>query len=274
MSGSASQVGQGALGGAMTGATVGSAIPGVGTAIGAVGGAIVGGALSYFGSDNPSDQLKDQANAYANMPTPTANKADYSGFRTSQAGLISQLQAMARGEGPSAAALQMRQAMDQAASAQSSGAAGAGGRGVNQGAAMRNAMNNTAAVQTQGAANTGIIRAQEQANAVNQLGQTITSARGADEQMSEFNAGQQNQMILSKMGISTNAQLQTFLAAMQAQGPGTGTQLLAGGASALPSMLNSNRGQTGTGYNDPNFTDSNGTYTGNPAAGYQDLSGN
>jgi len=135
--------------------------------------------------------------------------------------------------------------MDRAAGAQASAAAGAGGRGVNAGAAYRNATNNTAAIQAQGARDTATLRAQEQFNATQQLGGVLAQGRAADESMSQFNTGQTNQMSqanleakLRAMGITTQAQLQALLGAMGAAGPGLGTQLLAGGASALPMMLN------------------------------------
>jgi hypothetical protein len=233
---------QGAAGGAAAGAAFGP--------WGAAVGGVIGGAAGLLGDDSASsyqDQLKQMQQQFANMSAAQmgpAAQAQYSQFRQNQAGLISQLEAAANGTGPSAAALQMRQAMDQAAGAQASAAAGAGGRGVNAGAAQRLAMNNTAAIQSKGAADTAIIRAQEQLNARGQLGNAIAQGRSADEGVNEFNAGAQNQNaqanMMAKMqalGISTPAQLQALQLAMQAAGPGMGTQLLAGGASAIPGML-------------------------------------
>ncbi len=237
---------QGAAGGAM-----------IGGAIGGPFGALVGGGLGLagglFGGD-PQDQYRKQLEAlsakYGNMKAPQAGPAaqsGYSQFRGNQAALMSQLEAMGRGEGPSAAAIQMREAMDRAAGAQASGAAGAGGRGVNAGAAFRTASNNTAAITAQGARDTATLRAQEQFNALQQLGQVINQGRGADESTNMFNAGQNNDMQranltaqLQHMGITTDAQLKALLASMGAAGPGMGTQILAGGASALPFMLQRN----------------------------------
>jgi hypothetical protein len=245
-----SQAGQGAAGGAMTGAAIGSLGGPVGTAIGAGAGALLGGAAGYFGSQGAAsyeDSLKRLSEKYGNRPAPQAGPAAqgaYSQFRQNQAGLIAQLEAMSRGHGPSAAAIQMREAMDRAAGAQASAAAGAGGRGVNAGAALRGAMNNTAAVQAQGARDTATMRAAEQLAAIQQLGSAIHQGRGADENMNQFNATEQNRMAqanleakLRALGINTQAQLQAFMAAMGAAGPGLGTQLLAGGASAFPMTL-------------------------------------
>jgi hypothetical protein len=261
---------QGAAGGAMVGSAI---LPGWGTAVGG----FIGGVAGYLGSGGASsyeDQLKQLASGYANRAAPQmgpAATAGYSAFRRNQLGLISQLEAMARGQGPSAAAIQMREAMDRAAGAQSSAAAGAGGRGVNAGAALRQAMNNTAAVQAQGARDTGLMRVNEQLGAIGQLGGAIAQGRAADEGINTFNAGQINQNSaanlearLKMLGLNNSSQLQALMAAMGAAGPGMGAQILAGGAMATPGltqmvhqqqmsrMLNNNSGYTQSGYIDQN----------------------
>lgn len=241
---------QGAVGGAMTGAALGSVVPGVGTLAGGAVGGLIGGIGGLFGGGGAADyedRLRALSEGYGRMQAPQmgpAAQGDYSGFRSNQAGLIAQLEAMARGEGPSAATIQMREAMDRASGAQASAAAGAGGRGVNAGAALRGAMNNTAAIQAQGARDTATMRAQEQFNAIGQLGQATAQGRAADENMNQFNAGQQNQMSqanlsaqLQHLGITTQAQLQALQAAAGAAGPGLGTQLLGAGASAIGPAL-------------------------------------
>lgn len=252
----AGQAGQGAVGGALTGAAVGSIVPGVGTAIGAGAGALLGGLGGWFGSQGSGgyeDQLKKLAQYYQNRSAPQAgmaSQAENSGFRANQAGLISQLEAMARGQGPSAAALQMREAMDRASGAQASGAVGAGGRGVNAGAAFRNASNNTAAVQAQGARDTMMGRVGEQLGAIGQLSNTIAQGRGADEGTSQFNASQANQTNLANLqaqlqmyGQNDQSQLQALGMGMGAAGPGLGTQLMAGGAMAIGPALQYKQGQ-------------------------------
>lgn len=246
--GDANQTLQGAAGGAMAGGAFGGPF-------GALLGGGLGGLMGLFGPSGPStqsyqDQLQKLSAGYGNRTAPQmgpAAQGSYSSFRSNQAGLISQLEAMARGEGPSAATMQMREAMDRAAGAQSSAAAGAGGRGVNAGAALRNASNNTAAIQSQGARDTGLMRVNEQMGAINQLGQTVAQGRAGDENMNQFNAQAQNQMAmanlqakLQQLGLNDEAQLRALLGAMGAAGsapPGLGTQVLAGGASAVPGLL-------------------------------------
>jgi hypothetical protein len=244
---------QGAAGGAMLGGSIGGPW-----------GAAIGGGLGLLGGlagGDPNEEYRRQLEAlgskYGRMKAPQAGPAQtagMSGFRQNQAGLISQLEAMGRGEGPSAAQIQMREAMDRAAGAQASAAAGAGGRGVNAGAALRGAMNNTAAVQAQGARDTATLRAQEQFNALQQLGQVIGQGRGQDEQLGMFNAGQQNDMAqanlmaaMQTLGIQTEAELKAVLGAMGGAGAGLGSSIMAGGASALPFMLQRrmNSGQQG-----------------------------
>jgi hypothetical protein len=247
---------QGAVGGAMTGAAIGSVVPVIGTGIGAVAGGIIGGGIGLFGGGGAADyedRLKKLAEGYRQRQAPqmgAAAQSGYSDFRRNQAGLVSQLESMARGEGPSAAALQMREAMDRAAGSQASGVAGAGGRGVNAGAAFRNASNNTAAIQAQGARDTATLRAQEQMNAVGMLGQAVAQGRAADENNNQFNAGQTNQVAqanldakLRALGINTQAELQALQSAMGAAGPGMGTQLMGMGASALGPALQYSMGQ-------------------------------
>jgi hypothetical protein len=233
---------QGAIGGAEAGAFAGPWGMAIG---GGIGGLM--GLLGGNGQQGYQDQLKQLAAGYGKRTAPqmTAQLGQTSGFRQNQAGLITQLEAMSRGEGPSAAAIQMREAMDRAASQQTSLAAGAAGRGANAGAAARNAMNNTAGIQAQGARDTAAIRAQEQMAAVGQLSQTLGQARGADESMSQFNAGQQNDAsranmsaVLQQLGLNDESQLRALMMAMGGAGPGMGASIMAGGANAFMPGLN------------------------------------
>jgi hypothetical protein len=237
------QVFQGAAGGGMAGAGVGG---GYGAAIGGV----LGGLGGLFGADDDKKRFQEMLEKMAGSfqgrvaPQGSAQVAGASPLTANRAGLISQLEAQARGEGPSAAQIQMREAMDRAAGAQASAAAGAGGRGINSGAAMRNAMNNTAAIQGQGARDTATMRAQEQLNAQNQLGQAIGYGINADQGLNQFNAGQQNHMqqvnmdaILRQLGLNDQSQLQALQLAMGGAGPGLGTQIMAGGATAAPQLF-------------------------------------
>lgn len=239
---------QGAIGGASAGTAVS---PGWGTAIGGGLGLLTG--LLGDPQEEYRNQLKQLAQGYGNRQAPQlgyASQSDYSGFRQNQAGLIAQLEAMSRGQGPSAAAIQMREAMDRAAASQASAAAGAGGRGINSGAALRGAMNNTAAIQAQGARDTATLRAQEQMNAVGQLGQVLAQGRAADENTNQFNTGAQNDFAranleakLRMLGLNDQSQLQALMAAMGNAPPGMGTSVMAGGAQAVPSLLQYNQQQ-------------------------------
>ncbi len=245
------QAGQGAAGGAATGAAIGSIVPGWGTAIGAGVGGLVGGLAGYFGGSDPREQyaaqLKQLAAGYAGRQAPQAGPANLAGQSQlvgNRGALIAQLEAMARGEGPSAARLQMQEGMDRAVAAQSSAAAGAGGRGVNAGAALRNASNQSNIAMTQGNRDMGVIRAQEQANAVGQLGQNINSGINSDNQMSQWNAGAQNsnqefnaQMAMQMLGLNDNSQLNALRMAMGQSPVPMGTSIMAGGAQLTPALL-------------------------------------
>lgn len=243
------QAGQGAMGGAMAGGAIGGPA-------GALIGAGVGGLFGGFGGggEDPNKKYRDQlerlSKGFGNRTAPQMGPAAQAGnsqLMRNRSALIAQLEAQARGEGPSAAAIQMREAMDRAAGAQSSAAAGAGGRGVNQGAAMRQAMNNTAAVQAQGARDTATMRAQEQLNASQQLGGVIGQGIGMDNQHSQWNAGatndvnQANMMArLQMIGLNDESQLRALMGAMggtPAPSPGMGTQIMAGGAMAVPGIM-------------------------------------
>lgn len=234
---------QGAAGGAMAGAAFGP--------VGAVIGGGVGGLLGLFGGGGQQGKYQDQLNrlsqGFASRQAPQAGPAQTarnSPLTGNRAALIAQLEAMARGEGPSAAQLQMREAMDRAAGAQASAAAGAGGRGINAGAALRQATNNTAAITAQGARDTGLMRVNEQLGATNQLGNVVGQGVAADQSLSMFNSGQENDMNrfnaqqrLQMMGINDEAQLRALLGAMGMEQPGLGSRIFAGGASAAPGLL-------------------------------------
>lgn len=252
---------QGAAGGAMAGAGFGPLGAVIGGGLG-----LLGGLFGNQGSDAYQQQLAALAKQFGQMQAPQAGpaaQAGYSGFRQNQAGLVSQLEAMARGEGPSAATLMMKQAMDRAAAAQASAAAGAGGRGVNAGAALRNATNNTAMEQMQTSQQAAQARVAEQLGAIDQLGGVINQGRAADEGVNQFNAGQTNAMSqanlqaeLQTLGIKSQGQLDALKAAAGVAGTPTGTSILAGGAMALPAELQylqrqNNGGAPGTGGGTP-----------------------
>lgn len=227
----------GGLKGAAGGALAGSAIaPGIGTLIG--GG--IGGLMGLFGS-NENDQMKQKLQSYYeslnNMQAPQAGAAAQSatsGFRTNQSNLISRLEALSKGQGPSLAAEQFQQATDRNVSGQQ--AMANSGRGGPM--AQLTAANNMASLGAQAAQGSAIARTGEELGAFGQLGQAIGTGREQDQQNSQFNAGQQNNTALANlrarldtMNLSAQQKLQ-ILSQMQgnANQPGLGDQLLAGGA--------------------------------------------
>lgn len=242
------QGGKGAVGGALGGAQLGSMIaPGLGTAIGGVAGGLLGGLGGlYGGGESENDQKNRQMlmDYYSNVMgrgTPQAGpaaQAGYSGFRQNQSDLISRLEALSKGQGPSLAAQQFNQATDRNMSQQQA-LAGSGRGGP---LASFNAANNMSMLGANAAQGSAQARIAEQQMALGMLGNQINAGRGADESTNQFNAGQQNDMAranlearLRKMGYDDNAILGIMSQLggqnqRQAQTPGMGDQLLAGGA--------------------------------------------
>lgn len=230
---------QGGVGGALAGGGA-FGLPGalIGGGLGALGG--------LFGGDPAAEYRKrlmqlEQEFAGRNAPQAgSAFQAQNSGFRQNQASLISQLEALARGQGPSLATELMKQNTNRLAGQQAALAQSTAGRGVGAGAAFRQASNATSAIGAQAAADTGAMRAQEQLGALNQLGLTLHGARSLDESNARFNAGANNQVMLANLdaqlraqGMSDQLRLQILQSAMAGAGPGMGSQLLAGGAGAF-----------------------------------------
>lgn len=231
---------QGAAGGALAGSTLGP--------LGGIAGGLIGGLGGFFGG-NPDDAAEAERRKYLRgvnqRQAPTlgpANTADYSGFRNNQANLISQLEAMARGEGPSVSREQLNQATNRNIAAQN--ALAANGRGGNLGMMM--AMNNTGRLGAQAAQDAALGRVQEQNAAINNLGMQIYSGRNADEDTNRFNASQRNQMAqqnaANQLSFWAN-QDQSNLGGMQmaSRGPSLSEQILAGGG-ALNAMRNTMAG--------------------------------
>ncbi len=109
------------------------------------------------------------------------------------------------------------------------------------------AANNMARAGAQTTQDAGVARIAEQQMALNQLGLTLHGARGYDESMSKFNAGQLNNTGLANldarlraMGMNDAARLGILgqfgsSASNEANRPSAVEQLLAGGAGALGS---------------------------------------
>lgn len=226
----------GALGGAGLGGPVGAAIGG--------GVGFLGGLLS--GGENENDaarrkMLMDYFAQAGGMQAPQVGQAAqgaYSGFRQNQSSLITRLEALASGQGPSLASQQFKEATDRNQASQ----AGMANSGRGGPMAAINAQNNMGLLGAQAAQGAASSRIQEQQMALQMLGGNIQAGRGADEGMNQFNAGQQNQNSLANldarlktMGLQDNVRLQILQQLggqnAQAQGQvGLGDQILAGGA--------------------------------------------
>lgn len=207
----------------------------IGGSYGGAPGAAIGGAMGmlhgvWAGNDvqsrdqaaknqmgGPDDQyrqmLMDYYNSVGGREAPQAGPAaqsGYSDFRTNQSDLVSRLEALSKGQGPSLAAQQFQQSQDRnMASQQSMAQSGRGGP-----LAALNAANNMGQLGAQGAQGAAMARIQEQQMALNQLGLTLHGARGADEANNQFNANEQNQMAgtnldakLRAMGYNDEARL-------------------------------------------------------------------
>jgi hypothetical protein len=236
----------------MTGAAMGSVVPGIGTGIGAGVGAVAGGLAGLFSGskENPEEEQRRKMlmdyYAQGNGPAPQAGPAaqsGYSSFRENQRDMITRLEALSRGQGPSLATEQMKMATDRAQSQQS--AMANSGRGGPM--AAMTAANNSALLGANAGQASMQGRIQEQQMALQQLGLSLHGARGADEANNQFNANEQNQTSLGNLEARMNAmQLsqQQKLEILQMLGgqnaavagrPGIGSQLLAGGAGAFSS---------------------------------------
>lgn len=258
-----SQGGQGAVGGALSGAAMGSMFGPIGTGVGGLVGGGLGLLGGLFGNNNDAQrkQLQDYYNSIgAGRPAPQAGpaaQAGYSGFRTNQSNLVSRLEALSQGQGPSLAAQQFQQATDRNNSQQM--AMAASGRGGPLSAF--NAANNMATLGAQAAQGSAAARTQEQQMALNQLGLALQGARTSDEETNRFNAGQQNQMSqanldarLKSMGMDDQTRLQILGLMNQANSqPGLGSQLLAGGAGMFGqyAAMQGNKQKPGAGDSNP-----------------------
>ncbi len=251
---------KGAAGGALAGGALGGPV-----------GALVGGGLGllggFGGGENENDKRRRemlmQYYHTGGAPAPQAgpaSQAAYSGFRSNQSALISRLEAMANGQGPSLARQQFEQATDRnMRSQQAMAASGRGGP-----LAQLTAANNMAQLGANTAQGSAIARTNEQMQAIGQLGGVIAQGRGADEGVNTFNAGQSNQVMLQNlaarldsMGMDQQRKLQILQMLggqndAQRNQPGLGDQILAGGA-GMYSMGATQRAQSRVG-SGPNYS--------------------
>lgn len=232
--GNLSNFGSGAAGGALAGASIGGPW---GAVIGGVGGGILG-LLSGSDKDKARNSYESYQNEVRKRGLPQAGmsaQADYSGFRDNQSNLVSHLEAMSQGRGPSLAAEQFKQSNDRNVASQQALAQSGQGNATAQ--AMM-AANNSAQLGAQSAQDAGVARIQEQQMALNQLGMTLHGARGMDEQTNQFNANERNQTNLANLdaqlrasGMNDQTRLQIMAQLAGSAGPSMGESILAGGAS-------------------------------------------
>lgn len=233
-----------------------------------------GGIIGQFADDFGLSNASDQAQAYKSDPNQykwqgpsqgqlgsylsgAQNQAgqDYGNqeaARQGQGNYLAQLQQIANGNGPSQATAVLQQGADRAASQSMSLARSGGGNPAAQAANMRAAMNVGAAGMTSSGADAARIKAQEQENAMNQMGGVLSGMRGQDLQ----SMGMGNQMtgtyLGGQMGVG-NATLgagmsqdqldaqsynaaQDVRAGANAQNATTNGKLLAAGASAVGTL--------------------------------------
>src|SRR5574338_40006 len=253
---------KGAAGGALTGAGLGGGPIGaiVGGGIGLLGGLFGGGE-----SEQDAQRSKMLMDLYGQGVTAPqagpASQAAYSGFRQNQSALISRLEAMANGQGPSLARQQFEQATDRNMRGQQ--AMAASGRGGPL--AQLTAANNMAQLGANAAQGSALARTNEQMQAISQLGGVIGQCRSQDEGVNTFNAGQSNQVMLQNlaarldaMGMDQQKKLQILQMLggqndAQRNTPGLGDQILAGGA-GLFSMGATQKGLGRAAGSGPNYS--------------------
>jgi len=242
----------GGASGAAGGAMAGSAFGPWGTAIGAG----VGGLAGLFGGDGgqaANDKrwqgFYDDVSGRQAPQLGNAAQADYSGFRNNQSALISRLEAMSRGEGPSVSREMLNEATDRNTRGQQ--AMAQSGRG-NAALAAQNMQNNVGMLGAQAGQSAALGRVQEQNNALQQLGTNIWSGRNSDEEMNRYNTSGRNRRdefnVGSQMdmyGLNDRARM-AAISGQQSNQPGMGDQLLAGGA-GLAGFLGGQRGNSGGG---------------------------
>lgn len=245
---------KGAGGGALAGSALGP--------WGAVGGGLLGGLAGAFGSSDTQDQ-QNQLSEYqrqiaARNAPQIANTAlaGTSDFRGNQADLIRRLEAQAAGQGPSLAGETLKAATDRNI-AQQAGAAQSG-RG-NATLANIVAANNIGNLGAQASQQAALARIAEQQSAQQMLGSNINAGRAQDENMSQFNAQQQNytakdnlEAKLRAMGLNDTAIANVLNNQTQLLGrPTLGDQILAGGAGAAGLFASQNAGANAARANRP-----------------------
>jgi len=190
---------------------------------------------------NRAQMVAQQQAALANphaAPTtggaPQLVSRDLDSIRNNQNSAIQQLQQAANGNVPSAAQLQSQQQTDRAA-AQQFGMASALQGGMSPGNALRQASEGAASLQADQVNNGAVNRANEMANARQQLVSGIAGQRGQEQDLAGQNAGliQQSNLANLNANLTTQGQnLQNNQALLGDVNQATGTQVSGAGALA------------------------------------------
>lgn len=157
---------------------------------------------------------------YTRQAAPQLNQSQSNAARAQTQSLADALAAQARGEGPSIAQNQLRQATDRSLAQTLAAAQAAPGNPV---LAARNAMNQQAQINRGAAMDSAMLRNQEQLNAQGQLGSVLNSMRGQDLQAAGQNLASALQSRGQNMDYSQGMfgqmnDLETFGAGLGAKG--------------------------------------------------------
>jgi hypothetical protein len=170
--------------------------------VGQIGGPTISSTTIAPAAQITAAQVAPTAGATAGQVTAAQLNTDpQAQFRQGQQDLVSQLQSAAKGDVPSAAEIQGRQQMDQAAQQQLALVGMNHGRGA--GAALRTAGRTIAGLDQTAAGQAAQLRAGEMATARGQLGTALDAARGTDVSLASKQAD------LTQGAGTTNAQLTT-----------------------------------------------------------------
>lgn len=140
-----------------------------------------------FGQTVAKDYQRTVSPAISSAQSAAAGYAPDETFRQYQMGLAQQLQAQARGEGPSLAQMQLAQATDR--SLQQALGAARSGLGSNPALAARTAALQASGTMGNAAAESAMLRLQEQRQAQNALAGLSQQARGMDIDTAQQRAG-------------------------------------------------------------------------------------
>lgn len=215
---------------------MGGIVSTIGNAVGGIAGGLTGGLIKGAGLNNSYNAGLPDITKQANLPGDIQQaQQGYGGIQSDQNALAQALLAQSQGQGPNPAALQMQQAQDRA-NQQGAGLI-ASARGMNPALAARLASQQTAAGNQAVAQNTGIMGAQQQLAAQQQLG-SLYGQQGSQnlnqQQILQGALANQNQAITQGTGSAN--QINAGVAAGNQQTKSAITGQLLGAAGSLAGM--------------------------------------